>query len=205
MNVFVFNDKLRTVVVAALELSNSPVPVTFDQRPTPSAGVLAERVKELTHVSSFAPANAIVGVLFTIVTISEAEQLFAETVQRSVFVPGPKSVTVAFSSLIGAIFPEPIATIHAPLPPPTVPALNWIVLVQIVSSLPASMVNELLEIVTSSASSQPPLLTVQRKVFPPWLKPETRVVNVEGESITPAPLTLLHCPVPMFGSKAEIV
>jgi len=100
------------------------------------------------------------------------EQLPWLTVQRKLFVPKPKPITVLVG-LVGKLTVPvpPFKTVHKPLPTLGVTPCKLPVPVQLVLVKPASAATLLLTILTLELLEQMPLTTVQTKALLPDTKP----------------------------------
>jgi len=153
------------------------------------------------HSDWSSPASATEGVALTLIVTSLVVEAQGGLliVQRKTFVPGVSPVTLDVGELGDEGVPEPLTSVHVPIPTVGVlPAIIAFVAHTLwFGPAFATVGKPFIVIVTSSKEAvQGALLTVQRKTFAPMPRPVKPDVGDEGVVIVPLPLTSVQVPVP---------
>jgi hypothetical protein len=192
-----------TVVVGEDGVVIAPAPLVIVHTPVPDTAVLPARVNVLVaHWAWSVPAAATVTAASLVSdTSSLLVQLpFVIVQRRAVVCPAVTPVTVVVGEDASVIAPAPLVIVHTPVPTRTVlPARVKVEVAHCVWSVPAAATVTAASLVrdTSSLLVQLPFVIVQRRIVVcPAVTPVTVVVGEDGVVIAPAPLCIVHIPVP---------
>ncbi len=136
-----------------------------------------------------------------IVTSSnEAAQGGFAIVHRKTFAPVPRPVIPEVGLLGDVIVPEPLISVHVPVPAAAVlPASVAVLLTQKDWSLPALATvgtSDLVMVTSSKVAVHGEFAIVQRKTFAPTPRPVIPEVGLFGVVIAPVPLISVQVPIP---------
>lgn len=192
-----------TVVLGSDGLVIVPKPLTFVHVPVPDTGVFPARVVDVPQTPCAGPALAGVGAVTPVMVTSLVEvQVPLVIVQRKVFGPVPRPVTVELGLEGSVIVPDPLTLLHVPVPvagalPPRVAEVPHTLCAG--PALAAVGAPDCVMTTSAVEAAQGALAMVQRKVLAPGPRSVTAEVGLVGLVMVPDPLTLVHVPVPDTG------